>query len=67
MVWLTGFDTGVVFCRRRDLEATGGYDESLRVAEDIRFLEKTLKTRVTFRGANTVLRLAAKAGEPSAS
>ena len=37
-VWLTGFDTGVVFCRRRDFEATGGYDERLRVAEDIRFL-----------------------------
>lgn len=37
-VWLTGFDTGVVFCRRRDFEATGGYDERLRVAEDVRFL-----------------------------
>ena len=38
VVWLTGFDTGVVFCRRRDFEATGGYDETLRVAEDVRFL-----------------------------
>jgi len=38
MVWLTGFDTGVVFCRRRDFVATGGYDERLRVAEDVRFL-----------------------------
>ena len=38
VVWLTGFDTGVVFCRRRDFEATGGYDESLRVAEDVAFL-----------------------------
>jgi glycosyltransferase involved in cell wall biosynthesis len=37
-VWLTGFDSGVVFCRRRDFEATGGYDESLRIAEDVRFL-----------------------------
>jgi glycosyltransferase involved in cell wall biosynthesis len=37
-VWLSGFDTGVVFCRRRDFEATGGYDESLRIAEDVRFL-----------------------------
>ena len=37
-VWLTGFDTGVVFCRRRDFEATGGYDERLRVAEDVKFL-----------------------------
>jgi len=38
MVWLTKFDTGVVFCRRRDFEATGGYDETLRVAEDVGFL-----------------------------
>jgi len=38
LVWLTTFDTGVVFCRRRDFEATGGYDESLRVAEDVALL-----------------------------
>jgi hypothetical protein len=31
-------DTGVVFCRRRDFEAIGGYDESRRVAEDVIFL-----------------------------
>jgi glycosyltransferase involved in cell wall biosynthesis len=37
-VWMTGFDSGVVFCRRRDFEATGGYDESLRIAEDVKFL-----------------------------
>jgi len=38
LVWLTRFDTGVVFCRCRDFEATGGYDETLRVAEDVGFL-----------------------------
>jgi glycosyltransferase involved in cell wall biosynthesis len=38
IVWLTGFDTGVVFCRRSDFDAIGGYDESLRVAEDVAFL-----------------------------
>jgi glycosyltransferase involved in cell wall biosynthesis len=38
MVWLTNFDTGVVFCRRRDFEATGGYDETMRLAEDVTFL-----------------------------
>ena len=37
-LWLTKFDSGVVFCRLRDFQATGGYDESLRAAEDIRFL-----------------------------
>lgn len=36
--WLTKFDSGVVFCRRRDFLATGGYDERLRVAEDVAFL-----------------------------
>jgi glycosyltransferase involved in cell wall biosynthesis len=38
LVWLTGFDTGVVFCRRGDFEAVGGYDERLRFAEDVQFL-----------------------------
>jgi glycosyltransferase involved in cell wall biosynthesis len=38
LVWLTGMDTGVVFCRRKDFEAIGGYDESRRVAEDVAFL-----------------------------
>jgi len=37
-VWLTGFDTGVVFCRRTDFEGVGGYDERYRVAEDVMFL-----------------------------
>jgi len=38
LVWLTRFDTGVVFCRRTDFEATGGYDERLKLAEDVAFL-----------------------------
>jgi glycosyltransferase involved in cell wall biosynthesis len=37
-VWLTGMDTGVVFCRRADFAAIGGYDESLLFAEDVDFL-----------------------------
>jgi hypothetical protein len=31
-------DTGVVFCRRDDFEAMGGYREELMFAEDVRFL-----------------------------
>ena len=38
IAWLTGFDTGVVFCQRADFEALGGYDESRLVAEDVDFL-----------------------------
>jgi len=38
LVWLTRFDTGVVFCRRADFEAVGGYDERLRFGEDVAFL-----------------------------
>jgi glycosyltransferase involved in cell wall biosynthesis len=38
MVWLTGMDTGVVFCRRADFDTVGGYDQSLRLAEDVAFL-----------------------------
>ena len=39
MVWLTGMDTGVVFCRAEDFAAAGGYDERRRVAEDVTFLQ----------------------------
>lgn len=38
MVWATGMDTGVVFCRREDFDAAGGYDESRLLAEDVAFL-----------------------------
>ncbi|MFN2453556.1 MAG: glycosyltransferase [Pyrinomonadaceae bacterium] len=37
-VWLTGVDAGVVFCRREDFAAVGGYDESRLYAEDVMFL-----------------------------
>jgi len=38
LVWATGMDTGVVFCRRADFEALGGYDESRLFGEDVKFL-----------------------------
>jgi glycosyltransferase involved in cell wall biosynthesis len=38
MVLITGMDTGVVFCRRRDFDAMGGYDENILIAEDVAFL-----------------------------
>lgn len=36
--WLANMDTGVVFCRREDFKAVGGYNEDLFLAEDIAFL-----------------------------
>lgn len=38
LVWATGFDTGVVFCRRQDFLAVGGYDETRLFGEDVAFL-----------------------------
>lgn len=38
LVWLTRMDTGVVFCRRQDFEAIGGYNEDLLFAEDVKLL-----------------------------
>ena len=38
LVWATGMDTGVVFCRRADFEALGGYDEEREFAEDVAFM-----------------------------
>jgi len=37
-VWLLRMDTGVVFCRRVDFEAVGGYDERRLFGEDVQFL-----------------------------
>jgi len=38
MVWLTGMDTGVVFCRKTDFDSFGGYNESRLFGEDVEFL-----------------------------
>jgi glycosyltransferase involved in cell wall biosynthesis len=38
MVWVTGMDTGVVFCRKEDFLAIGGYNENRLFAEDVQFL-----------------------------
>ncbi len=38
MTWFMRIDAGVVFCRRTDFIAIGGYDESLDYAEDVQFL-----------------------------
>lgn len=38
VVWLTGMDTGFVFCRREDFHMVGGYNEELLYAEDVAFL-----------------------------
>jgi glycosyltransferase involved in cell wall biosynthesis len=38
LVWISGMDSGVVFCRREDFEAVGGYDEARLYAEDLIFL-----------------------------
>lgn len=35
---ITRMDAGVIFCRREDFEAVGGYDESRLYAEDLLFL-----------------------------
>lgn len=38
LVIVTRMDTGVVFCRRDDFYAVGGYDERRELAEDVTFL-----------------------------
>ena len=40
---IAGVDTGVVFCRREDFDAVGGYREQLIVAEDVDFMWKLKK------------------------
>ena len=53
VVWLSGFDSGIVFCRRQDFTALGGYDERLLVAEDVDFLVR-LKRLGRSRGQKLV-------------
>ena len=38
LVWVLRMDTGVVFCRREDFEAVGGYDERRFFGEDVQLL-----------------------------
>ena len=38
LVYLMNMDAGVVFCRRRDFEAVGGYNEGFEFAEDVQLL-----------------------------
>ena len=60
IVWITGMDTGVVFCRRTDFETIGGYDETMKFAEDVRFLV-ALRRLGRRRGARLVRARAVKA------
>jgi glycosyltransferase involved in cell wall biosynthesis len=58
---LTGWDTGVVFCRRADFDIVGGWDETLLFAEDLAFyqaLRRLARQRgqrfVRLRGVKTI-------------
>ena len=51
----TGIDIGVVFCRRADFDAVGGYDETLKFAEDVKLL-LDLRRVGKARGARLVRR-----------
>src|SRR5437588_594638 len=53
MVWITGLDVGLSFCRREDFEAVGGYDEDRLYAEDVLF-PCALKRLGRKRGQRTV-------------
>jgi len=37
LIWVTRVDTGLIFCRREDFNAIGGYDEKWFAAEDVVF------------------------------
>lgn len=59
IVWATTMDVGVVFCRRADFDAVGGYDETLKFAEDVKFLV-ALRRVGRSRGSTLVRARAAK-------
>jgi glycosyltransferase involved in cell wall biosynthesis len=60
LVWVAGMDTGVVFCRRADFEAVGGYPEDRHFAEDVAFLLRLRRLGRT-RGQRLARATAAKA------
>lgn len=60
MVWVTGMDTGAVFCRHDDFRDIGGYDETKLFAEDVDFLWR-LKRLGHKRGQKLVRLRSAKA------
>jgi glycosyltransferase involved in cell wall biosynthesis len=39
-LWATGLAGGVYWCHRRDFEAVGGFNEMMRVAEDLEFAKR---------------------------
>ena len=43
LVWATRMDTGVVFCRNRDFQDLGGYNEKHLFGEDVDFLWRLIK------------------------
>ncbi len=60
MMWVLQMDTGVVFCRREDFAAVGGYNENLLLAEDVAFLA-ALKKRGREKGQKFTRLAAVKA------
>lgn len=48
LVWAMGINGGLVFCRREDFIAIGGYDESMLFAEDVKFV-RAIKKHVRAR------------------
>ena len=53
LLWATRIDTGLIFCRREDFDAIGGYDERRAAAEDVFFHVALIKLGRT-RGQRAV-------------